>query len=315
MKIVITGGSGLIGTDLSNLLRKNHEVIVFDCENPRLKNINFIKGDIRNLPDVINSLKNCDVVIHLAATLGVINTEENPLETLDTNTLGTRNILEACRINNVKKIIFSSSSEIYGEPLKVPIEESDKPIPITTYGVSKLAAEEYIKSYSKIYGIRHTIFRLFNVYGDEQINDWVIPEFVSQAVMNEDLLIHGDGSQIRAFCYVSDVSNAFSYVLERGDNDIFNIGNDGEPLSIKELAQKIISIAKSKSSIRFIPFEKSFRNRNEILKRVPSTEKAKKILGYNPQISLAEGITRAINKKKSIAKSVINKSTKLLSGN
>ena len=273
MRILITGGSGLIGTNLSRLLSKSHEVVVFDRRKSKANNVDFKEGNIQN-------------------------TEENPVITLDTNIIGTKNVLEACRINDVKKILFSSSSEIYGEPLRIPIEESDNPIPITTYGVSKLAAEEYIKSYAKVHGIKYTIFRLFNVYGEEQINEWVVPEFVGKAIKNEDILLHGDGTQIRAFCYVSDVSNAFQLALNKGDNDIFNIGNDSEPLTIKELAQKIISIANSKSSIKFLSFAKSNRNRNEILTRVPSIEKAKTILGYQPGISLNKGITIMLNKLK-----------------
>ncbi len=267
---------------------------IFDIKK-RNSETNFIQGDIKDSKLVENSIKNCDYVIHLAATLGVVNTEKNPVLTLDTNLGGTKNVLEACRLNDVKKIIFSSSSEVYGEPLKIPIEENDKPIPITTYGISKFAAEEYIKAYSRNYGLRYTIFRLFNVYGDEQATDWVLPEFVNKALSNQDIMIHGDGSQIRSFCYVSDVSDAFSKVLNDGDGETFNIGNNSEPISIKDLATKIISITKSKSKIKFIPFEESQRNRNEILKRVPNIEKAKKLLGYHPQISLEDGIRKVMD--------------------
>lgn len=263
-------------------------------------NLKFKQGDITNIKDVTEALVGCDIVIHLAATLGVVNTEENPIKTLDTNTGGTRNILEACRINDVKKIILSSSSEVYGEPLKIPIEEKDRPIPITTYGVSKLAAEYYTRSYAKVYGIKYTIFRLFNVYGAEQANLWVVPEFVSKAIRNEDITIHGDGSQIRAFCYVSDVSNAFSYALEKGDNELYNIGNGTEPISIKELAQRVISVANSKSSIKFTPFEESKRNRIEIITRAPSTEKAHNDLNYKPKISLTDGLGLVVKRKREL---------------
>lgn len=297
MKIIITGGAGFIGTNLARLLVKNHQVTIFDQRKPHIDNIDFLYGDIKNSGEVIESIKNCDIVIHLAATLGVINTEENPVLTLDTNMGGTKNVLEACRINNIKKIIFSSSSEVYGEPLKVPMEESDMPIPMTTYGVSKFAAEEYIKAYWRNYGIKYTIFRLFNVYGDEQATDWVLPEFVDKAMKNDDITIHGDGSQIRAFCYVSDVADAFSSVLTKADGEIINVGNDTEPISIKGLAEKIISISKSKSTIKFIPFEKSNRNRIEILRRVPNIEKAKQLLGYKPKVSLEEGIIKVISRR------------------
>lgn len=298
MKIIITGGSGLIGTDLSRLLKKDHDVTSIDIKESKEKGCNFKFGNIENLEEVVKLVKNCDVVIHLAAALGVVNTELNPIKTLDVNMLGTKNVLEACRINKIKKIIYSSSSEIYGEPLKIPIEESDKIMPITTYGVSKMCAEEYVKSYARIYGIRYTIFRMFNVYGDEQDTQWVVPEFVSKAVQNKDITIHEDGRQIRAFCYVSDVSDAFSYALEKGDNEIFNIGNNSEPISIKELALKTITLANSQSTIKFVSFDKSCRNRTEIIKRVPDIQKAKRILGYEPTISLTDGIKRVIQKNR-----------------
>ncbi|WKT58302.1 GDP-mannose 4,6-dehydratase [Candidatus Nitrosotenuis chungbukensis] len=128
-----------------------------------------------------------------------------------------------------------------------------------------------------------------------KLTDWVLPEFVNKALSNQDIMIHGDGSQIRSFCYVSDVSDAFSKVLNDGDGETFNIGNNSEPISIKDLATKIISITKSKSKIKFIPFEESQRNRNEILKRVPNIEKAKKLLGYHPQISLEDGIRKVMD--------------------
>ena len=292
--VIITGGSGFIGNSIVKKLQKNYDVTVFDIKQ-RNSNVNFIQGDIKDSKSVEDAIKSFDVVIHLAATLGVINTEKNPVLTLDTNLGGTKNVLEACKLHHIKKIIFSSSSEVYGEPLKIPIDESDFPIPITTYGVSKFAAEEYIKAYSRNYGIRYTIFRLFNVYGDEQATDWVLPEFVNRALSDQDILIHGDGSQIRSFCNVSDIANAFSKVIDEMNKEIINIGNDDEPISIKDLATKIISITNSKSKIKFIPFEASQRNRNEILKRVPKIEKAKKLLGYVPEISLENGIKKVMD--------------------
>jgi len=296
MNIAITGGSGLIGSELSRLFTREHNIIILDFKEPKDTDISFRKVDIESYDQVVDATKKIDVIIHLAAALGVVETEKNPVKTLDVNAIGTKNVLEACKKNNIKKIIFSSSSEIYGEPERVPIKETDRITPITTYGISKLMAEEYIKSYSKTYGIKYTIFRLFNVYGEEQANRWVIPEFVNKIIADEEVTIHGDGNQIRAFCHVSDIAKAFSYALTNGDNETFNIGNNLEPVSIKELANRIISLSNSKSNIKFISFDDSLRNRREIVKRSPDISKAKDTLDYKPSISLDEGLKRVITK-------------------
>ena len=280
-------------------LKQEHDVTIFDVKK-NVSDINFIKGDVTNLENVKNSIVNCDLVIHLAAALGVVNVEKDPVQTLDINLGGTKNVLEACKANNIKKIIFSSSSEVYGEPAKIPIKENDPITPITTYGISKLASEEYIKSYSKSYGIQYTIFRLFNVYGAMQNTQWVLPEFVDKAISDKQISVHNDGSQVRAFCYVSDVADAFQSVLETANGEIINVGNGSNPISIKELAEKIISLTNSQSEIKFVPFEESNRNRTEIMKRIPDINKAKKILNYSPKITLDEGIEKVVKYRKEI---------------
>ena len=294
MKIAITGGSGFIGSNIANLLSDKHDIQILDLKKNLKNNFEFFETNVSDLDSILTGTKNCDVVIHLAASLGVINTEKNPTSTLDINIIGTRNVLEACKINNVKKIILSSSSEVYGEPEKIPISEIDKVRPITSYGVSKLASEEYVKSYHKEHNFDYTIFRLFNVYGRGQGPDWVIPEFIKKSLSGDNLTIHGNGSQIRAFCHIDDIVKAFSLALEKGNNDIFNIGNNSEPISIKQLAEKIIQYSNSQSKINFIPFSDSNRNRTEIMTRSPNTEKAKKLLGYEPTVSFENGLQSTI---------------------
>ncbi len=291
LRIGITGGSGFIGTNVANALKAKYEVVIFDRHKPKIDDIEFIKGDIID-DSIKKAFEDCDVVIHLAAAVGVKITEEDPILTLNTNILGTKNVLEACKLNDVKKIIFASSSEVYGEPLKTPIEESDPAIPITGYGVSKIAAEEYVKAYAANFGLKYTILRFFNVYGSGQSNAFVIPEFVSNASKNNPILIHGSGSQIRSFCHISDISKGVSLSIEKGDNEIINIGNANEPITISELAKKIIGITNSKSSIQFVPFTDSNRRRQkEIINRIPSIKKAERILSYKPEISLNDGIS------------------------
>jgi len=297
MKILVTGGSGFIGRHLTESLSKEHNVSILDICPPK-NNVNFIEANIINFNEIKNILNDFDIVIHLAALVGVESSENDPIKTLEFNINGTKNVLEACRNSNIKKIIFSSSSEIYGQPLSVPIKESDPLIPITTYGISKLAAEEYVKSYSKMYGINYTILRFFNAYGPNQSSNFVISRFTNLALENRPITIHADGSQIRAFCHIEDIVRGIKLVLEKCNNEIFNIGNDSEPICIRDLSQKIISMTNSKSQQIFVPFEKSNRNRYEILTRIPVIDKAKNILNYHPKISLEDGIQSIIKSLK-----------------
>ena len=133
-----------------------------------------------------------------------------------------------------------------------------------------------------------------------QDTQWVLPAFVDKAISNKLISIHSDGSQVRAFCYVSDIVDAFQSVLQTANGEIINVGNDSNPISIKELAEKIISLTNSESEIKFIPFEESNRNRTEIMKRIPDINKAKKILNYSPKITLDEGIKKVVKHRKEI---------------
>jgi UDP-glucose 4-epimerase len=292
MKILITGGSGFIGTQVTKrLIEDGHQVRVFDISPPRNTCVEFIKGDINVLEHVNNAVKNIDTVIHLAGIVGVGKTEKYPLTTLITNIQGTLNVLKNCIDQKVEKIIFSSTSEVYGEPQVTPIPETHPFAPQSPYAVSKIACEEFIKAYGKEHGLKFLILRFFNVYGPGQSTDFVIPRFVSSALKNQTLFIHGDGNQIRAFCHVEDAAKAVSLAVGYEKSDIFNIGNDTEPITIRGLAEKIISLLESKSDIQYLPFEATDRGRKkEILRRVPDISKAKKLLGYTPTISLEKGI-------------------------
>ena len=289
MKILITGGTGFIGSHLTQFLKKDNDITIYDVKKPIEKDVKFILGDILDEQKILQSFQDFDAIIHLAATVGVKNTETNPVLSLNTNILGTKNILEACKKHNIKKVILASSSEIYGEPRKVPIDEIQTPIPITTYGISKLASEEYLKSYAKTCGFNYSILRFFNVVGPKQSSRFVLPEFIKNALNNKPLVIHGNGLQIRAFCHIADICQGIEKSICKGDGEIFNIGNDLEPITIENLAKKVISVLNSQSTIKYISFEKSGRNREqEIMTRIPSIQKAKKILSYRPEHNLKE---------------------------
>jgi len=296
LKITITGGSGFIGTYLSESLKNHHDIKILDVNPPITKDIEFQKCDLSNGDHIFEYIKGSQIVIHLAAAVGVKITEEEPIRTLDLNILGTRKILDACKKNKVEKIIFSSSSEVYGEPHNIPITEEEPVMPITNYGVSKIAGEEYVKAYSKKNNFKYSILRFFNAYGSKQSKSFVIPEFVNNAISNKPIIIHGSGKQIRAFCHINDIVKGINLSIEKGNNDLFNIGNNSEPITIFDLAKKIISWTESKSEIKFIPFEDSNRQRShEIINRIPDVSKAKKILGFEPSISLNEGINSFLN--------------------
>lgn len=293
MRILVTGGSGFIGNELCAFLKnKGNEVVSLDLKKSKIvPTINANICDTRHLKKITNDF---ETVFHFAALLGVNATEKNPLKTIEINLFGTRNILEMCRLNDVKRIVFSSSSEIYGEPIKVPINEEDLPRPKSTYGISKLASEELIKAYSETYGIKYNILRFFNVYGAGQNEDFVIPKFVRMALSSKPIVLYGDGMQIRSFANIKDVINGVYLSLNK-NNEIFNIGNDKEPITMKNLGKKICDILNKPFKAKYIKFSNTDRTeKREIYKRIPDIKKAKKMIGYGPKISLDEGIKSVI---------------------
>jgi len=297
-KVLVTGGSGFVGrAAIKNLLQKEFAVNALDMYEVDIPGVNNIQGSVLNAADINRAMAGCEYVVHLAAVLGVSKSTYMPMECLDVNIIGTRNILKACVENKVKKIVFSSSSEVYGEPDKIPISEDDPLQPKSEYGHSKVVGEEYVKACKKQFDLDYTIVRYFNVYGPDQANSWVMSKFTNNAVLGRKLDIYGDGTQVRAFCHVNDSAEGLvqGIVNPKSDNDVFNIGNSKEQISMKDLAQKIVDIADRPDLLNFIPMEESDRTKErEIYKRVPDTEKARKILGFEAQISLNQGLKEII---------------------
>ena len=294
-KILVTGGSGLIGKTLINqLLSNGYKVHSLDLKNPRLsvKNFNFFKGNILHKDIISRAIKNCEIVVHLAASLGVLNTERNNLQTLDLNILGTKNILEIASKNKIKKFIFASSSEIYGEQEVFPISELAQPKFKSIYGLSKLAAENYIIAYYQKYKMEYNIIRYFNVYGENQKEDFVISRFAKNIKQRKNLEVYGDGSQVRCFCHVKDAVAGTIEVIKRGRlNAIYNIGNNSEPITIMKLAKKMIKISNRKIKINKIKFIDSDREKKrEIFKRIPDISKVSTHTNYKPVNNLEAGI-------------------------
>ena len=310
-KILITGGSGTIGIPTANeLISRGIDVIVFDLNEQLERHGSFLdpkvkkfSGSILDSASLRDALNECDGVIHLAAHLGVQRTETNRLRCLDINIAGTQKVLDTCAMNsNIKKIIYASSSEVYGEPLENPITENAITQGKTVYAVSKLAGEELVKAYnSEFPDMNYSILRYFNAYGPHQVSQFVISRFIHRVVMGKPPIIYGDGSQKRSYNFSSDTARGTVDALlsQETNSKILNIGNSDEPISLIDLGNKIIKIAGKEDSLE-IEVKNSFRetdrdSKREIFQRYCNTDLAKTIIGYKSEVSLDEGIKRIID--------------------
>lgn len=291
MKVMITGGNGFIGhTLVRHALNQGHYVKVIDIKpikftHPRLE---FIKKSV--LDDLRWEMRDCDAVYHLAAELGVVSSDKKPLLTLSVNIDGTVNVFRCALGTNVKKIVYTSSSEVYGEPREVPLKEGSPKSPVSIYGVSKLTAEMYAYGYVKEYGMNINPVRLFNVYGPGQGFEWVIPIFIQRVLKNKTPLVFGDGSQVRCFTFIEDIVNGIETVMKKGaKGEAYNIANT-DKITMKELAELIIKVSGKKLKPKIVGFGLETRKKErEIMLRIPSNEKLKKI-GWKPKISIKKGI-------------------------
>ena len=301
-KILITGGAGFIGSSLADKLLKNKEnfvVAVDDLSTGHKKklpsgydNFLFIKADVNDravVSDIMTTYK-FDYVFHYAAVVGVKRTLENPLLVLR-DIEGIKNILETSKNTKVKKVFYSSSSEVYGEPVEFPQNEETTPLNSKLpYAVVKNLGEVFLKSYYREYGLPYTILRFFNTYGPKQSKNFVISRFLYFALKNQDITIYGDGKQTRTFCYIDDNVDTTVRILENNlcENSVINIGNDNE-ISILELAKLIIDITGSRSKLVFLPPLKE----GDMTRRYPDITKMRKILN-RPLVSLEEGIKKIL---------------------
>lgn len=306
-KILITGGAGFIGSHLVEKLIKENQIIIYDnfhrnaLQYTKLRghrNLKITKGDILDPAKLSQAIDEVDIVIHLAAIAGVESVAVSPLETLDINLMGTYNLLKTIngRSKKIEKFIFYSTSEVYGPFVYQAKEEG-----MTTqgkvseqrwaYSTSKIAAEHWCYAYYKKWGLPIVILRPFNIYGERQVGEGAIHKFVEGAIRNQSLEIFGTGEQIRSWCYVEDMIQAVSLILvsPKAIGQIYNIGNPEETLTVLELAKKVIKIANSKSKIVFRK-----RNYPDVELRIPSIEKAKRELGFEPKTDLDEGLTKTI---------------------
>jgi UDP-glucose 4-epimerase len=302
--IIVTGGAGLIGLEVCRQLSlMGHEVRLFDLGEQIQRTreaipdgVKIFYGSIVDLSSMRSAMINCDIVIHLAALLGVKRSEQDKLRCIEINIDGTKNVLDCAVQHSVKKIVFASSSEVYGEPLQNPITEESITQGKTVYAVTKLAGEELCKAYAQKYPINYTILRYFNCYGPYQTAQFVISKFIKTVMDDQRPIIHGDGKQVRSYTYVSDTARAtiMSALSERANSEIINIGNGDQPVSLIDLAHAIIDIAGKKSRLQ-PEFRTDFNNcdrsrEREIYVRFCNTQKAKDILGWQAEVSLQQGL-------------------------
>ena len=296
--ILITGGSGFLGRNLAKKL-KNKNIFIYDTKKPNFE-CKFIQGTILNKSKINQKLKihKIDTVIHLAASLGVSNTEKKPNEVIDINFSGTLNILKAIENTKVRKFIFASSSEVYGDNKKQMVENLELE-PKSIYGHTKIVGESLVKLYSNLLGFDYLIFRFFNVCGYGQREDFVISKFFKDIKEKNEIIVYGSGIQKRSFCHVKDACNAMILAINKKiKNQIFNIGNNKEPISIKNLAKFIKKNSKFKVRIRFVPFKKTDRSKNrEIYYREPDLRKIHKMTKYIPKINLYQIIKEYIDQQ------------------
>jgi len=309
MRVLVTGGAGFIGSHLADaLIARGDQVVALDnfstgsTANIKhiTKNLEIIDGDIRNTDLINDTIKDVDLVFHMAAALGVNTILESPLESISTNIAGSEIVLNAAA-NHKKRILIASTSEIYGKNPKQPLNESadrvvGSPQKIRwSYSDAKAIEEAMAFSLNQEKGLKVTTARLFNTVGPRQSAHYgmVVPRFIRSALKNEPISIYGDGTQSRVFCHVHDAIEALLALVGTGKtvNEVYNVGGTGE-ITIKELADTVVKETNSQSSIEFIPYEKAYApGFEDMQRRVPDISKIKQELGWAPKMNLSQIIT------------------------
>lgn len=309
MNILITGGAGFIGSTLADkLLEKNNKIVVIDNFNdyysPKLKeknikhnldnkNYKLYRGDIcdKNLLSKIFEENQIDVVVHIAASAGVRPSIENPLSYVKNNIEGTVNIVEVMKRKNVQRIVFASSSSIYGN-CKEEIFSEDLKVsePISPYAASKSACEQFLYTYSKLFDIQVVALRFFTVFGPRQRPDLAIRKFIDLIKENKPIPVYGDGTTIRDYTYVDDIVDGIISAINYNDTpyEIINLGG-GAPVSLNQMIETIEKVLNKKATIEHLPMQLG-----DVNKTAADITKAKKLLNYNPKTSFKEGIIKFI---------------------
>ncbi|MBN1800209.1 MAG: GDP-mannose 4,6-dehydratase [Candidatus Lokiarchaeota archaeon] len=302
--ILITGAGGFIGSHLTETLLENgNQLILIDNFNDYYtgkeeqlnailnkydsKNFRLIKGDLlhKKILDGVNS--NVEVIFHLAAQAGVRYSLNNAAEVAQNNIVSTVNIFEFGRIcNRIEKIVFASSSSVYGNPIYTPLDEEHPKNPISPYAVSKLCGEHYADYYYREYDLPITSLRFYTVYGPRGRPDMAIRKFFEAILKEKEIVIYGDGTQLRDFTHVSDIVNGLILSAEKDNSNgqVFNLGCSN-PISVNDLVEKLYAIAQKTKKLKFVEKQKG-----DVDVTYSNTEKAKKLLAYVPKVQIDQGL-------------------------
>ncbi len=313
MRVLITGGAGFIGSHLADayLQRGDEVLIIDDLSTGTIENIRHLKNNprfqytidsVHNLPVTAELVDQCDVVVHLAAAVGVKLIVESPVRTIETNVRGTEVVL-ALANKKQKRVLVASTSEVYGLSTDVPFKEDGNLVMGATtkgrwsYACSKAIDEFLALAYWREKKLPTTIVRLFNTVGPRQTGRYgmVIPTFVRQALAGRPITVYGNGKQTRCFGYVGDVVGALIKLLDTSESvgQVYNIGSS-EEISIAKLAEKIKELTNSDSEIVFVPYDEAYEEGFEDMpRRVPDTSKIKQLVGFEPKMKL-EGILQSV---------------------
>ncbi len=302
MKCLLLGGGGFLGLNLGNALSaQGHNVKIFDrpasilrLRGLGLRDFEWVEGDFANEKDVTDALQDSEVVFHLVSTTLPKSSNLNPAYDIESNVISTIHMLDAAQRKGIKMVLFASSGgTVYGVPREVPIKESHPTEPTCSYGIGKLAIEKYLRLYFELYGMEYRILRIANPYGEEQRptgSQGAVAVFLSRALNYQVIEIWGDGTVVRDFLYVADVSQAFIKAMNyRGESRLFNIGA-GMGHSINELLAEIETLVGRPAIRNYLP-----SRRFDVPTNVLDISRAQEILGFQPITSLHDGLARTLS--------------------
>jgi UDP-glucose 4-epimerase len=305
LRILVTGGAGFIGSHLvEKLVNLGATVCVIDtmlCGNKiegvkEGKTLSVHRLDVMDVKAIAPLFKGQDMVFHLAAVVGVEETQDQPVNLLNVEVIGTSNVISLAARNKARRFVFASSSEVYGDSVKPMVEEGPFN-PKSTYALTKLIGEHFCMAYHKKYGLDYTSLRYFNAYGPHQDDRFVLSRFVNRALAGQDITIYGDGKQTRDFTYIDDTIHMtlLAGMMDEGTNQVMNFGT-GKDVSINTLANMVLTALdlKGKIKTRYVDYDRLRSLEIEVFNRIADTRKAESLLAYKPVTSLESGLHRYI---------------------